>query len=30
MVAVENIQAGIVDKRNIWDVNTETEYHEEK
>jgi protoporphyrinogen oxidase len=30
MVAVENIQAGVVDKQNIWDVNTETEYHEEK
>lgn len=30
MVAVENIMAGRVDKSNIWDVNTEEEYHEEK
>ncbi len=30
MVAVDNIAAGIGDKENIWSVNTETEYHEEK
>ena len=28
--AVKNIKAGITDKRNIWSVNTEEEYHEEK
>ena len=30
MVAVDNIIAGRTDKANIWDVNTEMEYHEEK
>ena len=30
MVSVDNIVAGIVDKTNIWEVNTEQEYHEEK
>lgn len=30
MVAVDNIYAGITDKENIWAVNTEMEYHEEK
>jgi protoporphyrinogen oxidase len=30
MTAVENIAAGRTDKTNIWDVNTEQEYHEEK
>lgn len=30
MVAVDNIAAGITTKDNIWDVNTEMEYHEEK
>jgi hypothetical protein len=30
MVAVENIQQGITTKRNIWEVNTEQEYHESK
>ncbi len=30
MVAVDNIAAGIADKDNIWSVNTESEYHEEK
>lgn len=30
MVAVDNIAAGITDKENIWAVNTESEYHEEK
>jgi protoporphyrinogen oxidase len=29
MTAVDNIIAGRVDKSNIWDVNTELEYHEE-
>ncbi len=28
MVAVDNIIAGRVDKSNIWDVNTEQDYHE--
>jgi protoporphyrinogen oxidase len=30
MTAVDNIIAGRKDKSNIWDVNTEVEYHEEK
>jgi len=30
MMAVDNIVAGITDKSNLWEVNTETEYHEEK
>jgi len=31
MTAVDNIVAGRFDERdNIWDVNTEQEYHEEK
>jgi protoporphyrinogen oxidase len=30
MVAVDNIINGIKTKDNIWDVNTEMEYHEEK
>ncbi len=30
MTAVDNIIAGRTDKGNIWDVNTEMEYHEEK
>lgn len=30
MVAVDNIVAAKVDKANIWDINTEEEYHEEK
>ena len=30
MTAVENIIAGRKDKSNIWDVNTEMEYHEER
>jgi protoporphyrinogen oxidase len=30
MVAVDNIAAGITDKSNIWSINTEQEYHEEK
>jgi hypothetical protein len=30
MTAVDNIIAGRLDKANLWDVNTEMEYHEEK
>lgn len=30
MEAVDNIVAGRQDKQNVWNVNTETEYHEEK
>jgi len=30
MVAVDNICAGVVSKENIWAINTEQEYHEEK
>ena len=30
MVAVENIRHGIKTKKNLWDVNTEQEYHESK
>lgn len=30
MTAVENIKNGILIKDNIWNVNTEEEYHEEK
>lgn len=30
MVAVENIRDGVADKANIWAVNTEEDYHEEK
>jgi protoporphyrinogen oxidase len=30
MTAVDNIAAGIKDKTNLWAVNTEMEYHEEK
>jgi protoporphyrinogen oxidase len=30
MTAVDNILAGRLDKSNIWDVNTEQEYHESK
>jgi hypothetical protein len=29
MMAVDNIVAGRTDKSNIWDVNTEEEYHED-
>ncbi len=28
--AVDNIRSGVTDKSNIWNVNTEKEYHEEK
>jgi protoporphyrinogen oxidase len=30
MVSVDNICAGIAEKTNIWSINTEQEYHEEK
>jgi protoporphyrinogen oxidase len=30
MMAVENIIAGNMDKNNLWDVNTELDYNEEK
>jgi protoporphyrinogen oxidase len=30
MTAVENIAGGIATKENIWSINTEMEYHEEK
>ena len=30
MTAVDNIASGRVDKSNIWSVNTEQDYHEEK
>ncbi len=30
MVAVDNIAAGSLNKENVWSVNTEQEYHEEK
>lgn len=30
MTAVDNILAGRTDKANIWEVNTEMEYHEER
>lgn len=30
MIAVDNILAGRTDKSNIWEVNTEQEYHEHK
>lgn len=30
MICVDNIIAGRTDKSNVWEVNTEEEYHEEK
>jgi len=30
MTAVDNIINGVISKENIWEVNTETEYHETK
>jgi len=30
MVAVDNIVAGVTQKSNLWAINTEQEYHEEK
>jgi len=29
-VAVDNLVAGRSDKSNLWEVNSEEEYHEEK
>jgi hypothetical protein len=29
MIAVENIINGTTDKTNLWEVNTEMDYHEE-
>lgn len=29
MLSVDNIIAGVKDKNNIWEVNTEMEYHED-
>lgn len=30
MVAVDNIETGVLTKENLWKINTEQEYHEEK
>ncbi len=30
MVAVENIMNNVKNKDNIWEINTESEYHENK
>jgi len=30
MTAVDNILAGRTDKSNLWELNTEMEYHEER
>lgn len=30
MQAVKNIKEGLIDKSNIWSINAEQEYHEEK
>jgi len=30
MVAVDNIIAGVTDRGNLWALNTEQEYHEDK
>ena len=30
ITAVENIINGVTNKQNIWDINTEEEYHESK
>ena len=30
MMAVDNILEGRTDKSNLWEVNTEVDYHEEK
>ncbi len=30
MTAVDNIIAGCTDKANLWEVNTEQDYHESK
>jgi hypothetical protein len=30
MVAVDNLIAGETSKKNLWEINTEQEYHEHK
>jgi hypothetical protein len=30
MTAVDNILSGRTDKSNLWELNTEMEYHEER
>jgi hypothetical protein len=30
MQAVENVLNGVVDKANLWQINSDQEYHEEK
>ena len=30
MTAVDNISKGLIDKSNLWNINTEMEYHEKK
>jgi hypothetical protein len=30
MRAVENVIQGVTDKANIWTINTEQDYHEQK
>ena len=30
MAAVDNIVKGVKSKRNLWEINTEQEYHEQK
>jgi len=30
MTAVENIMKGVESKENLWEINAEEEYHEEK
>jgi hypothetical protein len=30
ITAVQNIKHGIASRENIWSINTEMEYHEEK
>jgi protoporphyrinogen oxidase len=30
MTSVDNILSGNMDKRGLWEINTEQEYHEEK
>jgi hypothetical protein len=30
MTAVDNIVAGVRSRANLWELNTESEYHEEK
>ena len=30
MVSVDNLVAGVRSKKNIWEINTEVDYHEKK